>query len=456
MSRKLVTWIAVVALCATLAWVCRAIWRAPGNTFSQNNPDGLITIENVTFGRPSPYFFGPKKDRLLYRVLPEALREPLKPGTRLGNSATLIERIRMRATREMAFCDPGTNEIAFWLSMNRPPQGWIMPLTEDGMPFGLGALIPYATTPLASQTIAFFPRREKELRLRFYGLKGKLPNFEVVQLGNDFTISNPAYRRYTKWKADRGPATVEDGLDRFELSQLVTRIESDRFNTPDGRYSTMAVFKTSRDTKRRLWRPDSIRMSDATGNSYAPSGLNHSWRTTSQYEETSLTFPGALDPSEAVRVSVTFAPQDKLGAESIWKTSQFILPESGRRLAILETENFGGTVIELNGISGQSLPEGLQPPMKNCWLHVRAVPRQPHDPLLRLCLLEAKGPDGNDFLTRPSSTSLQSQEASLQFSHPRETRKASFTLALQHAKTLTFTILPTDARSQKSAMTVHP
>jgi hypothetical protein len=115
-----------------------------------------------------------------------------------------------------------------------------------------------------------FPRRSKELIVRAYSWSRTNAGIPLINAG-ELRISNPAYRSYPQWVPEALPATRSTGDLEVALTQLEAvndPAEKLRFRRKGLRTGTRAIFKIMQNGKPATkWKPESIRLSDATGNS---------------------------------------------------------------------------------------------------------------------------------------------------------------------------------------------
>lgn len=120
---------------------------------------------------------------------------------------------------------------------------------------------------LALQEFDAFPRRATNLT--FYVHCVGTPKREWI-IGGSFKLPNPAHGPFPIWQPEPLPATRQDGQLEFSLASLKVKVGAtadspETFSTNTGTFAMLRI--TSNSLPAPDWQVESLRLTDATGNS---------------------------------------------------------------------------------------------------------------------------------------------------------------------------------------------
>ncbi len=300
-----------------------------------------------------------------------------------------------------------------------------------------------------------FPRRGKRLHLRLMEQDRELAKF---------TVSNPAYKDYPKWKAPWLPVTKKKGGVEWTLTDF-------RIHTPEtygeelanGRPAfprTLCAFEVQQGGEPTTgWRPTEFELRDATGNSLRRSPLDSS--TSIDGDRLTSGFIGALWESDSAwKIKVEFRQVSDFREDQILKFNGLELPGPQEMTNPEETREVDDATVRIDKIIGPK----VSPDRTNLLNADRAVGALTvlitgdiRSEGYRLEFVEANAANGEQLVLEsdfeqpptPPGRSPDTLPYTVNLEVPDEGESFDLSLAVTSTRTVTFQARPQHAESEE-------
>jgi hypothetical protein len=308
-----------------------------------------------------------------------------------------------------------------------------------------GETVNYVGYPLEHLQFRFFPRRERELHLRFFE-RGSSTN---AQDCGTLRVPNPFYAKYPEWQPEALPARREQKEFTATLSQVTTGHGmglthtllpdgSRQVTRPPGRpgevtYTCVQLDVRSVPTTNTQWQVAGVVITDATGNRFDDTML--SWEA----QGTGFAFYPALWPGETYRMKVELRRSNNLPADELITFRKMPLGNVDQKTPSHQTVTTNGVTLALQHVLRRT------PNTNDAWsgnqLTQVTFTNAPLPTGLHLEFLEATFDTGET--AEAATSSCTETERTYYFKAvPTAAQTADFRFVAQPLRTVEFTVRP--------------
>ena len=435
-----VTSLLMLALLAVATWVLIRPPGLPPATAPLPLPDGSsVSVMTTTYG--TRHRIGPWLAHLVDR-LPGRAR--VWAFQWLGNSAAL--RFSADTSEPMLLVwvlrNPITNSAAL------PRHAYTVQLA-DAQGALAGQTVNYVGYPLEHLQFSLFPRRDRELRLRFFE-RGSSPK---TQDCGTLTVPNPFYAAYPEWTPEALPARRETkefvatlsqvttghgmGLTHTALADGSTRVTRAPGRPGEVNYTWVKLDVRSAPPTNTQWQVAGVEITDATGNRCEDTMI--SWDNAAA----GFAFYPALWPGETYRLKLQLRRNNHLPAEELMTFRSVPLGNLDQKTPIHQTQTAKGVTLALEHVLRRA------PNTNDAWsgnqLSQVTFTNAPLPAGLHLEFLEGTF-DTGETAEAATSTRTETERTYCFKAVPTTARTADFRFAVQPLRTVEFTVRPQAAK----------
>lgn len=290
-----------------------------------------------------------------------------------------------------------------------------------------------------------FPRRSRLIGFRLFE-QGKT-NARCLA---EFAVTNPAYGNYPTWRPEPFPISKTNGdmsITLVSLKSGLSKADETKVAASNEIAVTQAAYRVM-DTNgvSDSWRPNSVEISDATGNQWMV--YKESDPPRQQDGNELFSFVGALWPGEVWKLRFEFSRIADFRADETFTFSGIAVPGAKQVVQLQNSTNVAGTKIQLTTLCGEKakLPGYLEYRAEQGFANfVLSAPQRPED--YRLTLVRITDESGREAKIIPH-VDWNPGELVCGFKPPEGAKKLNFAFALQKSRFVEFLVRPEFVRAR--------